>query len=230
MATKKPPNIEKLHCNSCRITTKHLLLKTHRDTGSDEERGFYWQTDSEMFECCGCSSVLLRQTHHFSEDPEPEVTFYPPPASRWLPQWQWSLPHKLRGLLAQIYKALQANSLSLAMMGARAILDTAIIDTVGDHGSFGKNLEAMKNKGYLSVKNCEYLDVAFDAGSASAHRSHNPDQDQINTVMDIVENMLQSLFVLEKKAKALKGAIPPRPPKIGAVKSTKTSGVAMVKP
>jgi hypothetical protein len=52
--------------------------------------------------------------------------------------------------------------------------------------------------------------VAFDAGSASAHRSHVPDQDQINTVIDIVENMLQSVFVLEKKAKALKGVIPPR--------------------
>lgn len=74
-------------------------------------------------------------------------------------------------------------------MGARAILDTAIIETVTDHGTFGKNLQAMKDKGYLSEKNCEYLEVAFDAGSASVHRSHNPDEDQINTVMDIVENM-----------------------------------------
>lgn len=221
MATKKPPHIERLHCNSCRITTKHLLLKTHIDSGSDEEQGFYWQTKSEMFECCGCSSVLLRQIHHFSEDPDPQITFFPPPASRWLPQWQWSLPHKIRDLLAQVYKALQANSLSLAMMGARAILDTAIIDTVTDHGTFGKNLQAMKTKGYLSEKNCEYLEVAFDAGSASVHRSHYPDQDQINTVMDIVENMLQSLFVLEKKAKALRGAIPQRP-KVAVTKAAKT--------
>jgi hypothetical protein len=222
MTTKKPPHIERLHCNSCRNSTKHLLLKTHIDSGFDEEQGFSWQTKSEMFECRGCSSVLLRQTHHFSEDPDPQVTFFPPPASRWLPQWQWSLPHKIMGLLAQVYRALQADSLSLAMMGARAVLDTAIIDTVTDHGNFGKNLQAMKDKGYLSEKNCEYLEVAFDAGSASVHRSHNPDQDQVNTVMDIVENMLQSLFVLEKKAKALKGTIPPRP-KAAVAKAVKTA-------
>ena len=107
------------------------------------------------------------------------------------------------------------------MMGARAILDTAIIDTVTDHGTFSKNLQAMKDRGYLSEKNCEYLEVAFDAGSASVHRSHNPVLDQISTAMDIVENMLQSLFVLEKKAKALKGAIPQRP-KVAFAKAVKT--------
>lgn len=131
MATKKPPHIERLHCNSCRIVTKHLLLKTRIDSGSDEEQSFYWQTKSEMFECCGCSSVLLRQIHDFRRFGTPNYLF-PPPASRWQPQWQWSLPSKIKGLLAQVYKALQADSLSLAMMGARAILDTAIIDTVTD--------------------------------------------------------------------------------------------------
>jgi hypothetical protein len=55
-----------------------------------------------------------------------------------------------RDLLGQVYKALQANSLTLAMMGARAILDTAIIDTVKDHGTFTKNLQAMKDKGLPS--------------------------------------------------------------------------------
>lgn len=214
--------MERLHCNSCRIGTKHRLLKTHSDSGGNEEQGFNWQTTSEMFECCGCSSVLLRQTHDFSENPEPQITFFPPPASRWLPQWQWSLPQKIRVLLTQVYKALQADSPSLAMMGARAILDTAIIDTVTDHGNFSKNLQAMESKGYLSKRNCEYLKVAFDAGSASAHRSHNPDLDQINTVMDIVENMLQSLFVLGRKAKALQGAIPPRP-KVAVVATAKAA-------
>lgn len=44
---------------------------------------------------------------------------------------------------------------------------------------------------------------------------------QIDTVIDIVENMLQSVFVLGKKAKALKGVIPQRP-KIASVKVSKT--------
>ncbi len=147
MAVKTPPHIEHLPCNSCRRNTKHLLLKTHVDSRSDEEQGVSWQTKSEMFECCGCSSVLLRQIHEVSDDPEQDIAFFPPAASRWLPQWRWSLPPKIRNLLAQVYKSLHADSLSLAMMGARAILDTAIIDTVTDHGAFNRNLKAMKEKG-----------------------------------------------------------------------------------
>jgi hypothetical protein len=211
MASNKPPLIEKLHCNSCRITTKHILLITRSDGDSNEEYGYDWRTDYEVFECCGCSSVQLRRTYHFSEDPDSDVTFYPPHASRWLPKWQWSLPPDIRIVLAQIYAALQANSLALAMMGARTILDVAIIGTVGDHGRFADSLHAMRAKGYLSEKNCEFLEVVFDAGSASAHRAYHPDQEQMNTVMDIIENMLQSLYVLEKKAKSLKGVIPERP-------------------
>jgi hypothetical protein len=61
------------------------------------------------------------------------------------------------------------------------------------------------------LRRLPHLSVAFDAGSASVHRSHTPDQDQINTVMDIVENMLQSLFVLEASSiEWLKSLVLPR--------------------
>ena len=75
-------------------------------------------------------------------------------------------------VLGEIYAALQSGSLSLAMMGARAVLNTSITKTVGDYGNFPANLKAVQEAGHLSKKNCDYLEVAFDAGSASAHRSH----------------------------------------------------------
>ena len=116
-------------------------------------------------------------------------------------------------LLKEIYTALQADSLTLAMMGARAVIEAAIIAKVEDHGTFKDNLQALEDAGHLSKTNREHLEVALDAGSASAHRAHRPNNDQMNTVMDIVENLLNSLFALEDATKALKAAIPPRPPK-----------------
>jgi hypothetical protein len=88
-----------------------------------------------------------------------------------------------------------------------------MIKKVGDYGSFPLNLKAMEDGGYLSSKNRQYLAVALDAGSASAHRAHRPGVQEMNTVMDIAENLLHSLFVLEKKTKALEATIPPRPPR-----------------
>lgn len=62
----------------------------------------------------------------------------------------------------------------------------------------------------MSKANRKFLEVALDAGNAAAHRAHVPTTEQMNTVMDIVENLLHSLFVLEKPTTALKDAIPPR--------------------
>jgi hypothetical protein len=42
------------------------------------------------------------------------------------------------------------------------------------------------------------------------HRAHRPTGEDLNTVMDIVENFLQSLFVFEKATKDLKASTPPR--------------------
>jgi len=209
----------KAHCNGCRQTTNHRVLKSHVDTGSDDEQGFAWRTEYTMLECCGCNEVVLKREYWFSEDPGSVIAFFPPSASRWPPRWQWSLPTSIRLLLSEVYIALQANSLSLAMMGARAIIETAMITKVGDHGNFNSNLLAMEEAGHISKNNRKFLEVAVDAGSASAHRAHRPDAKQIDTVMDIVENLLHSLFVLEKQTTALKEGIPARP----VVKKKKTS-------
>ncbi len=76
------------------------------------------------------------------------------------------------------------------MMGARAVIETAIVDKVGDNGSFKDNLQALQDAGHLSKTNRKYLEVALDAGSASAHRAHSPTDKQMNTVMDIAENLI----------------------------------------
>jgi hypothetical protein len=97
------------------------------------------------------------------------------------------------------------------MMGARTAIETAIVSKVSDHGTFAGNLQALEDAGHLSKTNRKYLEVALDAGNASAHRAHCPTAGQMDTVMDIAENLLHSLFGLEKRSTALKAGIPPRP-------------------
>src|SRR5208283_4709294 len=127
--------------------------------------------------------VVLRRDHSSSEDPEAEISYFPPRASRWVPSWRWTLPATIRELLTEVYTALQADSLSIAMMGARAIIEAAMVSKVGDQGTFPANLHAMEKGGFLSKTNREYLEAALDAGSASIHRAHRPDKPQLNTVM-----------------------------------------------
>jgi hypothetical protein len=98
-------NIQKLHCNDCRRVTLHKLLKETHDQGSepwDEEIRTYWDIVHQMFECCGCKSVVVRRSHEFSEWEYPDVRYYPPPVSRHKPEWFDETPAPLQSLLMEI--------------------------------------------------------------------------------------------------------------------------------
>jgi hypothetical protein len=164
-----------------------------------------------MFECCGCKSVVVKRTHMFSEWDDPEVSFFPPPASRIKPDWYHKIPHKMQPILSEIYNSLDADTRALPLMGARALLDMVMVDKVGDAGSFVGKLKELESQGFISQKNREVLEAALDAGHAAAHRGYVPELADVHSVMDIVENLLQAIYVLDKVAEKLRKITPARP-------------------
>lgn len=97
------------------------------------------------------------------------------------------------------------------MMGARALLDMVIVEKVGDVGTFAEKLRKLESEEYISGKNRRVLEAALDVGSAAAHRGHAAKKSQVDAVMDIVENLLQAVYVLPDLAEELKKSTPPRP-------------------
>ena len=114
--------------------------------------------------------------------------------------------------MAEVYTALHADGRSLAMMGARALLDIVILEKVGDIGTFAHKLSALEKEGYVSSKNRETLEAALDVGNAAAHRGFRPRAEHVQGVMDIIENLIQSTL-LHSVAGALRKATPQRKPK-----------------
>jgi hypothetical protein len=117
----------------------------------------------------------------------------------------------MKELLNEIYVALHSDSMRLALMGTRTLVDMLMLQEVADVGSFATKLKALRDKGVVSEKNREVLSVALDAGSAAAHRGYKPSRDEIEAVLDIVENVLQAAHHLSQVAEELRKKIPPRP-------------------
>ncbi len=212
----KQNTLHRVHCNDCRSVTYHKVLKTAVDSGAedyDEHSSVWWETRHDMFECCGCKSIVMRRTHTFSEWDGPEVRFFPPKVSRHKPEWFYKLPYQFQTLLEEIYRSLDADNRTLPLIGARTVLDLLIVDKVGDIGSFAEKLKRLQEEGYLSKRNREILDAALDAGHAAAHRGYSPDREGVNAVMDIVENLLHATYVLGRVAEQIKKATPARPKK-----------------
>lgn len=166
-----------------------------------------------MLECCGCQEVVLRRTFSFSENQENEISYFPPAASRQAPLWQHKLPNDLRLLLKEIYRSLDAENLRLPMMGARTLVDMLMLEKVGDKGSFHAKLEELEKQGFISSQNRDVLYAALEVGSAASHRGHAASESEVQSVMDIVENLLQAVYVFPSVAKRLKESTPPRPPR-----------------
>ena len=105
------PKYQKIHCNACRHKTKHLLVATREQHGSediDDKFTITWDTIYDMFECCGCEEVTIRSRHYFSEwNPgDVKIVYYPPRVARHLPSWSDKLPKEITDLLEEVYTAL----------------------------------------------------------------------------------------------------------------------------
>jgi hypothetical protein len=213
MANKK---ITKAHCNGCGQLTKHdcLFEKTDSHQGFDDHGYEYeWSATTSLLECRGCEEISMRVGWWHSEyDASDEMEFYPPRISRKPPGWLHGLPRDWERLLREIYSALHANSRSLAMMGARTIVDVYMNDAVGDIGGFAAKLKKLVTDGYLGSQDKEILEAALEAGHAAAHRGHAPSPQNVNHVMDIVENLLQK-YALRNAAAKLSKTTPRRLPK-----------------
>lgn len=209
----KSRELTRSHCNQCGRENKHAVLATKKVYGTafDDSYGdINWTNSYEMLECGGCESVSLRHTYWFEPTGEEDITVYPPPISRRPPAWQNSVPRDVRQILREVYAALAADSRSLAIMGARTLVDMVLLKEIGDVGSFAKKLEAAEKHGLIGKRNRSVLAAALDAGNAAAHRGYRATSDDVSAVMDIVENMLQAVYHLESLAATLKKKTPQR--------------------
>ena len=211
-------DIVKIHCNVCGNKTNHKVRCANTVTREDfiKEAGesgitFEEKETFEILQCLGCDEMAVRQSFWHEGYGEGTPRYYPPRISRRTPRWLAQLPKQVRAVVDEVYKALQNNSPRLATIGARTIVDLVILDKVGDIGSFAKKLEALESQGYVGRKNREFVAAALEAGSAAAHRGVAPSISDLNRVMDIVEGLLESVYILEDAATQLRKTTPPRP-------------------
>jgi len=213
----------KAHCNTCGGSREHLLLKSEKTEWQDEEHPIWGGNRYDMLKCKGCGEIKLRNMEWFSENADehgrikPDVSYYPPavfrPEPRWFSELWLALPvdeHYVRQLLKEIYIALQNDQRTLAAMGIRGLLENIMIARVGDQKSFGAHLAAFENAGHVSRTQRERLETILEAGHAAMHRLYTPSKNDLITLVDIAESIVESVYIHERKVQSLKKNIPPR--------------------
>jgi hypothetical protein len=215
-------NMDKCFCNSCRRLTFHLIVHSHSQSGTEDEVPLSWENAYQILECQGCHNVTYRTREWCSEWADEtgsnyNYIYYPPLVAREKPSWFKHLPKPLYAVLFEVYISLHAGIRYLSSVGARTALDVLIVDTIGDVGTFAQKLAKLETDGHITAPERALIEAVTETGNASAHRGFAPDEQSLNSVMDILESIIYKFYIAEKvqdqlldQAAALRKRIPPR--------------------
>ena len=212
----------KVYCYNCNHETNQILLFnigelitpeiiTFDSNGKRNESIFtieaqFWK----ITKCIGCEKINLNVYKRINPN-EKDILIhrFPLKTNRNIPQWITSLKVGYVELFIEIYDAINNERVRLATMGVRTLLDMFIVEKIGDIGNFKLKLEKLVDEKYISTKEKELLETALEFGNATIHRGLKPEKEELNTVLDIVENILQK-EVLAEKSLIIKSKVPKR--------------------
>ncbi|MDP3923736.1 MAG: DUF4145 domain-containing protein [Hydrogenophaga sp.] len=130
------------------------------------------------------------------------------------PHWLTKLPGPAQLLMREVHLAMAAELYALSAMGIRAVVDVISFDLLAvDAGTFNAKLVGLAKAGHLSPSQHNALSAVVDAGNAAAHRGFSPTQDAAQAMLDALEVVLKSAYVLPGAAQSLQAMTPKRPPK-----------------
>lgn len=131
-----------------------------------------------------------------------------------LPEWLTKLPDTAQVLMREVHVAMHEELYALSAMGIRAVVDVISVDLLaGDAGSFNAKLEGLAKVVHLSPSQHNALNAVVDAGNAAAHRGFVPTRDAAQAMLDALEVVLKTAYVLPGAAQSLQAMTPKRPPK-----------------
>ncbi len=127
-----------------------------------------------------------------------------------IPQWYASLPANIQEMLLEVRYARQKQLSALPSMGLRSVIDMVCNDQVGDIGSFAGKLHKLEEKRLITPNKRKIIENLLKVGHASIHRGHFPTDKNLQVVMNIVDHLLEELYVLDKTSESLRTSVPKR--------------------
>lgn len=127
------------------------------------------------------------------------------------PSWYEQLDDTKKTLLGEIDIGMRNDLSALPMMGLRALLESVMIERVGDDGGFEAKLGRFEKHGYVTPQHAESIRKVLDAGHAAMHRTYFPSTDDLQTCAEVIKHLMHGLYVLQPKVQFLAANVPPRP-------------------
>ncbi|MCW9035265.1 MAG: DUF4145 domain-containing protein [Rhodospirillales bacterium] len=180
-------------------------------------------------QCMGCEDISFMREHWFSEDEHDPYygtvlhhKFYPPRSNNLLNGDKLdSVPINLKGIYSEVVDCFNNSSFILCAVGLRTLIEGICSEQGVDGGNvFHKNdegetkpvrssnldgkIEGLHEKGILTKNHAEILNTHRFLGNEAVHQLRAPHKNELETAINILEHLIDSLYVIPQKGIALK--------------------------
>lgn len=216
METPTQIEITMADCRSCGRSTRHEVLHFFEE---ESDPDFYNEKDTwQIVRCLGCHNVGFRHKnddYETMEEIEPgefihaqTIEIFPKVIKnhRGLKNTQY-IPPIIGKVYRQTLSAYSESAYILAGIGLRATIE-AVCNHLNISGpTLEKRIDNLYKNGHVSNSDKRRMHAIRFLGNDAAHEIKDPKESDLRIALEIVEHLLNSLFILEKRAKKLETII-----------------------
>ncbi len=206
------PSILRSNCRACAKRTRHEVL---HELVVETKETFFNETDTwQIIRCLGCLAVAFRHQNDDFDDVEEQVdgsvkhavtvkTYPRVIANHRGLQSTYYLPPLISKVYEQTLRALGEQANVLASIGLRACIEAVCNELNLSANSLEKRIDQLFKAGHVSNGDKKRLHAIRFLGNDAAHEIKEPNPADIRIALEIVEHLLSTVFILEKRAARL---------------------------
>jgi uncharacterized C2H2 Zn-finger protein len=206
------------HCNKCGQDTNHQVLMDYCETATDIldsasdfvlkriDYTFDFKYDYQIIRCSGCDTISYRSYKYNSEVEDSDGYWeerYPAIAIKIKKEFKY-LPSTLIQIYEEVIMTYNNNGFILCAAGIRAVLEGICKNKGITDGVLKKKIINMREQGFISSQQENILHKLRFLGNDALHDLQMPTKEEIDAALDIIENIIESLYEILGKANILK--------------------------
>jgi hypothetical protein len=203
-------------CRRCCITTRHeVMFETMREL---KEEWINMKDTWQVVRCLGCHTISFRHQNDDYDDLEEDalgqvehavtVDIYPGLVSNHKGlTGTFYLPVLISKIYGQTLKALGEKAFVLASIGLRATIEAVCNHLELSGTNLEKRIDLLCKAGHVSNGDKRRLHAIRFLGNDAAHEIKEPVAADLRVALEIVEHLLNTVFILERRARSLETVV-----------------------
>ncbi len=201
-----------LPCSECDGRTNHKVLAS-ANTSEIVDRRYdteYYE-NYEIVQCQGCKTISFRKAWRDSQDLSCDEVgdiydiwydeLYPGRvAGRRILRLSSQLPPQIVSIYIETHAALCNKLPILTGVGVRALIDVVCKDKSTQGATLEQKIDSLETMGVLTKDGADILHSLRIMGNEAAHEVKPHSEEELNIAFDVVEHLLEGVYLLPKKA------------------------------